>query len=81
MMSVKNHRSQEDLALLHNRTLPPTHPPPPPPPALVQMVKVENRNSKTEYDNLAHKNTPREGEYRCFLLERLAYDDVRKLEF
>ncbi|XP_044748031.1 SH3 and multiple ankyrin repeat domains protein 3 isoform X7 [Coccinella septempunctata] len=60
MMSIKNHRSQEDLALLNNRTLPPTHPPPPPP-ALVQMVKVDNRNSKTEYDNLAHKNAPREG--------------------
>ncbi|XP_044748029.1 SH3 and multiple ankyrin repeat domains protein 3 isoform X5 [Coccinella septempunctata] len=59
MMSIKNHRSQEDLALLNNRTLPPTHPPPPPP-ALVQMVKVDNRNSKTEYDNLAHKNAPRE---------------------
>ncbi|XP_045478801.1 SH3 and multiple ankyrin repeat domains protein 3 isoform X12 [Harmonia axyridis] len=60
MMSVKNHRSQEDLVLLQNRTLPPTHPPPPPP-AMVQMVKVDNRISKTEYDNLAHKNSPREG--------------------
>ncbi|KAL3266685.1 hypothetical protein HHI36_010847 [Cryptolaemus montrouzieri] len=59
MMSGKNHRSQEDLALLQSRSLPPTHPPPPPP-ALVQMVKVDNRNSKTEYDSCG-KNVLTEG--------------------
>lgn len=50
----KNHRSQEDLALLNGRALPPpTHPPPPPPPT-VQVVKVEvSRGGSSEYDSLS----------------------------
>ncbi|KAK9886959.1 hypothetical protein WA026_019217 [Henosepilachna vigintioctopunctata] len=59
MTSGKNHRSQEDLAVLKSRSSPPTHPPPPPP-ALVQMVKVDNKNSKTEYDCCGN-NTITEG--------------------
>ncbi|RZB49894.1 SH3 and multiple ankyrin repeat domains protein 3, partial [Asbolus verrucosus] len=66
LISNKNHRSQEDLALLTNRTLPPpTHPPPPPPP-MVQVVKVEvSRGGQSEYDNLS-KEVVEEGVVSSF---------------